>query len=78
MTAVDANQAVSVMLDQINTLKTNPVTTEKIAGMAGQILTNYYLQQETNAAAGGRSCPLRIDWAAVGETLSNFLIRLGK
>jgi predicted Zn-dependent peptidase len=53
VTAVDANQAVSVMLDQINTLKTAQVSTDKIAGMAGQFLTNYYLQQETNAAQAG-------------------------
>jgi predicted Zn-dependent peptidase len=50
VTAVDANQAVRVMLDQIESLKTTPVSPEKIAGMAGQYLTNYYLRQETNAA----------------------------
>jgi predicted Zn-dependent peptidase len=50
VTAVDANQAVSVMLDQINSLKTSLVTEDKIAGMAGQFLTNYYLREETNAA----------------------------
>jgi zinc protease len=53
VTAVDANQAVSVMLNQIDLLKTKTVTDEKIAGMAGQFLTNYYLRQETNAAQAG-------------------------
>lgn len=50
VTAVDANQAVKVMLDQINTLKTESIREEAIAGMAGQFLTNYYIGQETNGA----------------------------
>ena len=53
VTAVDANQAVSVMLNQIDLLKTKTITDDKIAGMAGQFLTNYYLRQETNAAQAG-------------------------
>ena len=53
VTAVDANQAISVMLNQIDLLKTKTVTDDKIAGMAGQFLTNYYLRQETNAAQAG-------------------------
>lgn len=53
VTAVDANQAVSVMLDIIKNLKTNPVDEDQIEGMAGQFLTNYYLKQETNAAQAG-------------------------
>ena len=53
VTAVDANQAVSVMLDQINDLKTQPIQDDRISGMAGQFLTNYYLRQETNAAQAG-------------------------
>lgn len=50
VTAVDANQTVSVMLNVIKSLKTEPVQQEEIEGMAGQFLTNYYLKQETNAA----------------------------
>lgn len=53
VTAVDANQAVRVMLDQINTLKTRLIREETIDGMAGQFLTNYYLRQETNLAQAG-------------------------
>ncbi|MEP6850611.1 MAG: pitrilysin family protein [Acidobacteriota bacterium] len=53
VTAVDANQAVSVMLDQINDLKTELIQDDRISGMAGQFLTNYYLRQETNAAQAG-------------------------
>ncbi len=50
VTAVDANQTVSVMLNVIKSLKVEPVSQEEIDGMAGQFLTNYYLKQETNAA----------------------------
>lgn len=53
VTAVDANQAVKVMLDQIEQLKTQTVNEQMIAGMAGQFLTNYYVGQETNAAQAG-------------------------
>ena len=50
VTAVDANQTVSVMLNVIKSLKFQPIRQEEIDGMAGQFLTNYYLKQETNAA----------------------------
>ena len=50
VTAVDANQAVSVMLNEIKNLKTQPVDEQEISGVAGQFLTTYYLAQETNAA----------------------------
>lgn len=53
VTAVDANRAVSVMLDQINDLKAQLVQNDRISGMAGQFLTNYYLRQEKNAAQAG-------------------------
>jgi zinc protease len=50
VTAVDANTAVSVMLDQINALKTRTLNDEAISGIAEFYLTNYYLNQETNVA----------------------------
>ncbi|MEP7211723.1 MAG: pitrilysin family protein [Acidobacteriota bacterium] len=50
VTAVDANQAVKVMLEQIDELKSGEIDQAAIDGMAGQFLTNYYLGQETNAA----------------------------
>ena len=50
VTAVDANQAVKVMLEQIDELKRGSIDQDAIDGMAGQFLTNYYLGQETNAA----------------------------
>ena len=50
VTAVDANQAVSLMFKEINGLKTEPVTERDISGVAGQFLTTYFIGQETNAA----------------------------
>lgn len=50
VSAVDANQAVQVMLDEIQKLKTNPVSDREISGISGLYLTNYYLGQETDAA----------------------------
>ncbi len=50
VTAVDANQAVSVMLDEINSLKTTKVDDQDISGVTGQFLTTYFIAQETNAA----------------------------
>ncbi len=50
VTAVDADQAVKVMLDQVDLLRNQLIREDIIAGMAGQFLTNYYLGQETNAA----------------------------
>jgi zinc protease len=50
VTAVDANQAISVMLNEINSLKTVPVNERDISGVSGQFLTTYFIGQETNAA----------------------------
>ena len=50
VTAVDANQAVGVMLNEIRRLQNVPVNSDAISGNAGEYLTTYYLGQETNAA----------------------------
>ena len=50
VTAVDANQAISVMLNEINSLKTESVSDRDISGVSGQFLTTYYIAQETNLA----------------------------
>ncbi len=50
VTAVDANQAVSVMLDEINNLKIRTILPEVISSIAGHFLTTYYQGQETNRA----------------------------
>jgi zinc protease len=53
VTAVDANQAISVMLNEINSLKTEAVDEREISGVTGQFLTTYYIGQETNVAQAG-------------------------
>jgi zinc protease len=50
VTAVDANQAVRVMLSEISRLQTKPIDQQDITGVVSQYLTQYYLGQETNAA----------------------------
>ena len=50
VTAVDANQSIKLMLGEINSLKTNPVSERDLAGVSGQFLTTYFISDETNAA----------------------------
>ena len=53
VTAVDANQAVRVMLNEVGKLQQQPVRADEIQGIIAQYLTTYYLGQETNAAQAG-------------------------
>lgn len=50
VTAVDANQAVRVMLNEMTRLQREPISRSDITGVVAQYLTNYYIGQETNAA----------------------------
>ncbi len=50
VTAVDANQAVRVMLNEVRRLQDQPLAQTDIVGVVSQYLTTYYLGQETNAA----------------------------
>jgi predicted Zn-dependent peptidase len=53
VTAVDANQAVRVMLDEIARLQREPIDNDDIKSITAQYLTTYYMSQETNAAQAG-------------------------
>ena len=53
VTAVDANRAISVMLDEITRLQNQQIENELISAVVAQYLTSYYLGQETNAAQAG-------------------------
>ncbi len=53
VTAVDANQAVSVMLAQVSRLRTGDVNREAIAATAQDFLTQYYIGEQTNGAQAG-------------------------
>lgn len=50
VSAVDANQSVSIMLDEIGKMQKELVDERTMEGIVGQYLTTYYLGQETNAA----------------------------
>jgi len=50
VTAVDANQAVRVMLNEIGRLQREPIGPDDINAVVAQFLTTYYISQETNAA----------------------------
>jgi predicted Zn-dependent peptidase len=53
VTAVDANQAVRIMLNEMTRLQTEPVGADDIHSVIAQYLTQYYIGQETNAAQAG-------------------------
>jgi zinc protease len=50
VTAVDANQAVRVMLNEISRLQHEPISQDDISAVIAQFLTTYYMGQETNSA----------------------------
>lgn len=53
VSAVDANQAISVMLDEITRLQRELIDQDDIKSVVAQYLTSYYMSQETNAAQAG-------------------------
>jgi zinc protease len=50
VTAVDANQAVSVMLREVESMRKETLNEDNFTGVPGFFLTTYYINQETNAA----------------------------
>jgi predicted Zn-dependent peptidase len=76
VTAVDANQAVGLMLNEIKRLQSVPLEQTDIDDAAAQYLTNYYLGQETNAAQAGDLAEYEIvggGWRNSFETISRLL-----
>lgn len=53
VTAVDANQAVRVMLGEITRLQRERINPRDITAVVSQYLTSYYMGEETNAAQVG-------------------------
>ena len=53
VTAIDANQTVKVMLDEITRLKKEPVDSTTLAEVAAQYITTYFLGIETSGAQAG-------------------------
>ncbi len=50
VTAVDANQAVKVMLDEVDDMKKTTIPEGYLSAISGNFLTIHYIDQETNAA----------------------------
>jgi zinc protease len=73
VTAVDANQAVRVMLDEIRRLQNQPLDQSDITGVVSQYLTTYYLGQETNAAQAANLAEYELiggGWRNTFETIA--------
>jgi zinc protease len=74
VTAVDANQAVRVMLNEIARLQREPIGQDDIQAVVAQYLTIYYMGQETNAAQAGELAQYEL----VGGGWRNSLLFLEK
>ena len=61
VTAVDANQAVSVMLNEINNLKTTPIDEETISGHQRTFSDALLSRTANQRRASRRACQIRID-----------------
>jgi predicted Zn-dependent peptidase len=74
VTAVDANQAVRVMLSEVARLQREPIGRDDISAVIAQFLTSYYIGQETNAAQAGELAQYEI----IGGGWHNSLVFLEK
>jgi zinc protease len=75
VTAVDANQSIRVMLNEIGRLQNEPVSADDIQAVVAQYLTTYYLGQETNAAQAGELAQYELIGGGWKNSV-NFLERL--
>ncbi len=53
VSAVDTNQAISVMLHEISNMQRQQVTPEALTSIVSSFLTRHYMEQETNGAQAG-------------------------
>jgi predicted Zn-dependent peptidase len=74
VSAVDANQAVRVMLAEISRLQNEPLSSSDITGVVSQYLTTYYLGQETN---GAQAADLA-EWELIGGGWRNSFETIAK
>lgn len=74
VTAVDANQAVAVMLNEINEMRQKPPEDDSFIGLPGYFLTTYFVRQETNAAQVGELARYEL----IGGGWKNSLLFLDK
>src|SRR5262249_40796771 len=73
VTAVDANQAVRVMLNEMTRLQREPISRDDITAVVAQFLTTYYIGQETNAAQAASLAQSEL----IGCCWENYLPRFG-
>jgi len=74
VSAVEANLAVSVMLNEIRRLQVQPLNATDISGVVSQYLTGYYLGQETNAAQAANLAEYELNgggWRNSFDTISH-------
>jgi zinc protease len=74
VSAVDANLAVSIMLNEIRRLQVQPLNATDISGVVSQYLTGYYLGQETNAAQAASLAEYELNgggWRNSFDTISH-------
>ncbi len=77
VTSVNPNEAVSVMLAEIQKLRQTPVEEDDLGQMSGYFLTTYYLKQETNAAQVAELAQYELMGGGWRNSL-NFLDRMRK
>src|SRR2546421_12442178 len=72
VTAVDANQSVRVMLNEITRLQREPVGKDDITAGIAPFLTHYYIRQATNAAPAAHQAPHQMKQGGWGHSLPVF------
>lgn len=73
VTAVDANQAVSLMLAQITKLRSSEVVRDAITATSQDFLTQYYIGEQTNGAQAGSLASAELlggGWQTAGEFIA--------
>lgn len=76
VSAVEANTAIQVMLNEIRRLQVQPVHQLDISGVVSQYLTTYYMGQETNAAQAANLAEYELiggGWRNSFDTIAHLL-----
>lgn len=72
VTAVEANRAVGVMLDQINLMQENQLREEVVERVANSYLTKYYMEHETNGEQVGELAEYELIGGGWRNSLNTF------
>jgi predicted Zn-dependent peptidase len=77
VTAVDANQAVTVMLREVEDLRTDAVDPREVRAAAQDFLTHYYIDEQSNAAQVGELARAELvggGWRSAGAFLDRIRV----